>query len=241
MISHALFVTCRCRNGQTYHENKSSQLQHIVDAVHHTQTSGAGGHSSLSKLFVKLQSPLQDWVAYSIILQLCRSVVYTLKWDIEAEILAAWPNFSSPQSIAVELKLAGIAVFEWVLQLDLQEFNCSVWGSTAPLFWICRDFLKNPRSDTAIQPSLKTIYHQKTCIFYLANLWSCSLKCLCRPGPISTWTVSWCACDNSRSTFMNWIHFVVVIKSTKTPWLHTAWHESLTSSLAMDTNHSQAL
>jgi hypothetical protein len=174
MISHALFVICRCRNGQTYHENKSSQLQHIFDGVHHTQTSGAGGHSSFSKLFVKLQSPLQDCVAYSIILQLCRSVVYTLKWDIEAEILAAWPNFSSPQSIAVEFKLAGI---EWVLQLDLQEFNCSVWGSTATLFWICRDFLKNPRSDTAIQPSLKTIYHQKTCIFYLANLWSRSLKC----------------------------------------------------------------
>jgi hypothetical protein len=172
--------------------------------------------------------------AYSIILQLCRSVVYALKWDIEAEILAAWPNFSSPQSIAVELKLAGIAVFEWVLQLDLQEFNCSVWGSTATLFWICRDFLKNPRSDTAIQPSLKTIYHQKKCIFYLANLWSCSLKCLCWPVPISAWTVSWCPCDNSRSACMNWIHFFVVTKSTKTPWLHTAWHESLTSSLAME-------
>jgi hypothetical protein len=69
--------------------------------------------TSFSKLFVKLQSPLQAWVAYTIILQICRSVVYTLKWDIKAEILAAWPNFSSPQSIAVELQLAGIAVF-WV-------------------------------------------------------------------------------------------------------------------------------
>jgi hypothetical protein len=60
MISYALFVICGCSNGQTYHENKSSQLQHVVDAVYHTQTSGAGGHSSFSKLFAKLQSSLQD-------------------------------------------------------------------------------------------------------------------------------------------------------------------------------------
>jgi hypothetical protein len=57
---------------------------------------------------------------------------------------------------------------------------------------------------------------------------------LCRPVPISAWTVSWCPCDNSRSACRNWIHFFVIMKSTKTPWLHTAWHESLTSSLAME-------